>query len=313
MPTRKKKVKPGQWSPPNLKGKVAVVTGASRGAGRGIALVLGEAGARVYVTGRSVRGGRTTDNMPGTIDDTAEQVTARGGRGIPVRCDHTVDEQVKALFGRVEKEQGRLDLLVNNAWGGYEGPGLAPAPFWKAPLGLWEGMFVAGLRAHLVASYFAIPLMLPRRQGLIVSTVAWDHDKYIGSFYDVAKHAIVRMLWGLARELRRYHIAAIAVAPGFMRTERVLQAYRTDEQHWRMVPALKQTESPQYVGRAVARLAADPKVMRRSGQAFRAGELAREYAFTDIDGRRVSPFTVPEGFEDFLEDPKAFIDRKSVV
>ncbi len=290
------------WMAPNLRGKVAVATGASRGAGRGIALVLGEAGATVYVTGRSARGGPTTDSLPGTIDDTADQVTARGGVGIPVRCDHTVDEQVKALFQRVQKEQGGLDILVNNAWGGYEGKGLSPASFWKAPLQLWEGMFVAGLRAHLVASYFAIPLILPRRQGLVVSTVAWDHDKYIGSFYDVAKHAIVRMIFGLSRELRKHNIAAIAVAPGFMRTERVLKAYGTDEQHWQKVPALKQTESPEYVGRAVTMLAADPRVLRKSGRAFRAGELAREYHFTDADGRRVPPFTVPKSFEKFLED-----------
>ena len=303
---------------PNLEGKVAMVTGASRGAGRGIAVVLGEAGATVYVTGRSVRGGPTTDNMPGTIDDTAEQVTARGGRGIPVRCDHTVEAEVEALFKRVKKEQGRLDILVNNAWGGYEGEGLYPAYFWKAPLQkCWQGMFVAGLRAHLVASYFAIPLMLSRStpkssapgtpslsrcQGLIVSTVAWDRDKYIGSFYDVAKHAIVRMMYGLARELRKHNIAAIAVAPGFMRTERVLKAYKTNEQHWRMVPALKRTESPEYVGRAIAMLATDPKVMRKSGRAFRVGELAREYGLTDVDGRRVPPFTVPKPFEKLLED-----------
>ncbi len=290
------------WTAPRLDGKVAVVSGASRGAGRGIAVVLGEAGATVYVTGRSVRGAATTDNIPGTIDDTAEQVTARGGRGIAVRCDHTVDEQVEALFKRVEKEQGRLDILVNNAWGGYESPGLAPSHFWKAPLRLWEGMFVAGLRAHLVASYFAIPVMLPQRQGLIVSTVAWDHDKYIGSFYDVAKHAIVRMIYGLALELRKHNIAAIAVAPGFMRTERVLKAYKTDEQHWQTIPALKQTETPEYVGRAIVMLAADPEVMRKSGRAFRAGELAPEYGFTDADRRRVPPFTVPKSFEKLLEN-----------
>jgi len=291
-----------RWVAPKLGGKVAVVTGASRGAGRGIALVLGEAGATVYVTGRSARGGPTTDSLPGTIEDTAEQVTARGGVGITVRCDHTVDEQVKALLQRVEKEQGGLDLLVNNAWGGYEGKGLSPAPFWKAPLRLWEGMFVAGLRAHLVASYFAIPLMLPHRRGLIVSTVAWDHDKYIGSFYDVAKHAIVRMIFGLGRELRKHNIAAIAVAPGFMRTERVLAAFKINEQQWKKIPGLKQTETPEYTGRAVAALAADPKVVRKSGKAFRVGELAREYGFTDVDGRRVPPFTVPKSFEKFLED-----------
>jgi len=297
---------------PDLRGSVAVVTGASRGAGRGIACVLGEAGATVYVTGRSVRGSPTTDKAPGTIDDTADEVTARGGTGIPVRCDHTVEEQVRALFERVQKEQGRLHILVNNAWGGYEGPGIRPASFWKAPLRLWDAMFVAGVKAQLLASYFAIPLMLSARtaeprtraqrsSGLVVSTVAWDHDKYIGSFYDIAKHAIVRMIFGVARELRKYNITAVAVAPGFMRTERVLERSKTDEQHWQTVPALKQTESPEYVGRAVAMLAADRKVQRKSGRAFRVGELAREYGFVDRDGRRVPPFTLRKPFEKLLE------------
>lgn len=286
-----------------LRGKIAVVTGASRGAGRGIACVLGEAGATVYVTGRSWRGGPTTDQMPGTIEDTAEEVTRRGGLGIPARCDHTVDEQVGALFQRVAREQGRLDLLVNNAWGGYESPGIRPVPFWKTPLRLWDAMFVAGLKAHLVASYFAVPLMLPRRRGLIISTVAWDHDKYlnrpnhpnwgVGAFYDIAKHAIVRMIYGLGIELRPYKIAAVTVAPGFMRTERVLHFFKANERNWKKFPGLKRTETPEYVGRAVAALAADPRVLRKSGRAFHAGELARAYGFTDVDGRRVPPFTVP--------------------
>ncbi len=131
--------------------------------------------------------------------------------------------------------------------------------------------------------------------------MAWDHDKYIGSFYDIAKHAIVRMIFGLARELRKYHIAAVAVAPGFMRTERVLRRLKTDEQHWQSVPRLRQTESPEYVGRAVAMLAADPKVLRKSGRTFRAGELAREYGFADRDGRRVPPFTIRQSFEKLVE------------
>lgn len=299
MATKKKPVEHTQWVPPNLKGTVAVVTGSSRGAGRGIALVLGECGATVYVTGRSVRGGPAFGRGPGTIDDTADEVTARGGRGIAVRCDHTRDEEVKSLFERVGKEQGRLDLLVNNAWGGYEG-GLTPAYFWKAPLNLWEKMFVAGLKAHLVASYCAIPLMLPapsqagpQKRGLLVSTVAWDRNKYIGSFYDISKHAIVRMIYGLGIELRPFGITAVAVAPGFMRTEAVLQAYKVSEENWQKVPQLKQTHSPEYLGRIVARLAVDPKLMRRSGQVFRAGELARVYRLRDIDGRSVPPFTVP--------------------
>jgi NAD(P)-dependent dehydrogenase (short-subunit alcohol dehydrogenase family) len=286
-----------------LRGRVAVVTGSSRGAGRGIALALGEAGATVYVTGRSRRGGRRTDGVPGTIEDTADEVSRRGGRGIAVRCDHAVDRDVAALFRRVRREQGRLDLLVNNAWGGYESPGLSPAWFWKTPFErLWRGMFVAGVRAHMLAAYHAIPLMLPRRRGLIVSTVAWNRDLYLGSLYDVSKHAIVRMIWGLAKELRRHRIAAVAVAPGFMRTERVLKRLGTDEAGWRNVPALRRTESPEYVGRAVVALASDPRVLRRSGKVFRVGDLARAYGFTDVDGRRVPPFSIPKSFERLLEE-----------
>lgn len=294
MPPRKKKSKALQWSPPKLKGQVAVVTGASRGAGRGIACVLGECGATVYVTGRSVRGGRATDNVPGTIDDTAEQVTARGGVGIPVRCDHTVNADVEALFARVQEEQGRLDILVNNAWGGYEQYQGAEfsSLFWQQPLEKrWQGMFVAGLRTHLLTSHFALPLMLPRRRGLLVSTFAAVGEKYYGNvFYYVSKHAVARMIYALSCELRKHNVAAAALAPGFMRTERILQHFKTDEQNWHTIPALKDTESPEYVGRALARLATDPKLMRKTGGSFRSGELAREYGFTDIDGRQVPPF-----------------------
>src|SRR6266850_5938696 len=163
----------------SIAGKVAVVTGASRGAGRGIALALGEVGATVYVTGRSVRGKATTENLPGTIEETAETVTARGGTGIAVRCDHTVDSDVEALFARVQREQGRIDLLVNNAWGGYEHHDYRKfsAPFHEQPLRHWDGMFTAGVRAALVASRFGALLMLPQRHGLIVSITVWDQNK----------------------------------------------------------------------------------------------------------------------------------------
>src|SRR5213595_1631184 len=187
-----------------LRGKVAVVTGASRGVGKGIALALGEAAATVYVTGRSVDAG-TTEGLPGTIRETADAVTHRGGQGIAVRCDHTADAEVEALFARVKREQGRLDLLVNNAWGGYEQHDLSRfvAPFWEQPLRHWSGMFEAGVRAHLVASRLAVPLMFSAGRGLIVHTTAWDRDKYLGNlFYDVAKAAVNRMAFGMARELR---------------------------------------------------------------------------------------------------------------
>jgi NAD(P)-dependent dehydrogenase (short-subunit alcohol dehydrogenase family) len=233
---------------PKLQGQVAVVTGASRGAGRAIAVVLGEAGATVYVSGRSTRAGPTTEGLPGTVEDTAEAVTARGGVGVAVRCDHTDDQQVETLFERVRGEQGRLDLVVNNAWGGYEhhDPAGFRKPFWEQPTRHWDGMFTAGLRAHLVASRCAVPLMLPRGRGLIVCTTAWDRDHYLGNlYYDVAKAAVKRLAWGMARELRPHGIAAVALAPGFMRTERVMAA------HAQKPFDLGLTESPEYLGRAV--------------------------------------------------------------
>jgi NAD(P)-dependent dehydrogenase (short-subunit alcohol dehydrogenase family) len=275
----------------SLQGRVAVVTGASRGAGRAIARVLGEAGATVYVTGRSTRGKPTTEGLPGTVEETAEEVTARGGVGIPVRCDHTADTKVEALFDRVRRESGRLDLLVNNAWGGYEqyDVGRFTAPFWEQPPLHWDGMFAAGVRAHLTACRFAVPLMLPRRQGLILSTIAWAFGKYLGNlYYDVAKAALIRMAFGMAHELRPHGIAAVALAPGFMRTERVLAAHAAHPFD------LGGTESPEYLGRAVLALAGDPDVLHRSGAVLTVGELAREYGFTDVDGRQVPPFRIPD-------------------
>jgi len=304
----------GKHDPRSLHGKVAVVTGASRGAGRAIAAVLGEHGATVYVTGRSVRGKPTTDNLPGTIEESAEEVTRRGGRGIAIRCDHANELEVESLFLKVRGERGRLDILVNNAWGGYEGDRLIPAFFWHAPLRLWDAMFERGLKAHLLATYFAIPLMIEsaalaarskssHKPGLIVSTIAWDHDKYIGNFYDGSKHSIVRLLWGLAMELREHHIATVALAPGFMRTERVM-SHANREADWKKIPWLKRSESPEYLGRAVAALARDARLMRRSGKAFHVGELAREYGFTDTDGRRVPPFIIRESFVDMVKKLK---------
>ena len=277
----------------SLQGKVAVVTGASRGAGRGIALALAEAGATVYVTGRSVRGEATTENLPGTIDETAETVTARGSTGIAVRCDHTVDSDVELLFVRVQREQGRLDLLVNNAWGGYEQHDYRKftAPYYEQPLRHWDGMFTAGVRAALIASRFAASLMLPQRHGLIVNITAWDRDKYlVNVFYDVAKGAINRMIYGIARDLRPHNIAAVALAPGFIRTERVAAAFEAAGNK----DYLNFTESPQYVGRAVVALASDQKVLEKSGKVLAVGDLAEEYGFTDVDGRRIPAFRIPD-------------------
>jgi len=275
---------------------VAVVTGASRGLGRGIAAVLGECGATVYVTGRTARGEEAPDGLPGTIDDTADEVTRRGGRGIAVRVDHTVDREVEALFGRVRREQGRLDLLVANAWGGYEhyfgttfddGSRFA-APFWEQSLRRWDGMMTAGVRAQLVSAFFAVPLLGRRGRGLVVLTGAGDRGRYLGSLvYDLAKNAVSRMALGMGRELLARGVAAVALFPGFLRTERVMAAHARDPFD------LGPTESPEYAGRAVAMLSADPRAIRLTGQTLAAGDLARRYRFTDVDGRRVPPFRIP--------------------
>ncbi|HEX7868349.1 MAG TPA: SDR family oxidoreductase [Variovorax sp.] len=287
-----------------LKDCVAVVTGASRGAGRGIALELGAAGATVYVTGRSTREHPANtygqllalsdmQAVPGSIEDTADEVTRMGGRGIAVRCDHTREEEVVALFARVEREAGRIDLLVNNAWGGHERfNGVFEAPFWEHPLSNWDSMFDRGVRNHLVASRCAAPLMVRQKKGLMLTTTFWDRGHYLrGSlFYDLAKASMTRLAFGMAHDLRPHNVASIAVSPGWMRTEFVLAGHKTDEAHWQERPALARTESPRYLGRAVAALAGDPKVMEKSGEVLRVADLAREYGFTDIDGRQVEAF-----------------------
>jgi NAD(P)-dependent dehydrogenase (short-subunit alcohol dehydrogenase family) len=272
-----------------LSGRVAVVTGASRGAGAAIAAELGGAGATVYVTGRSTRETGRTEELPGTIEDAADEVTSRGGVGIPVRVDHTHDDQVEALFERVRRESRRLDLLVNNAWGGYERYADASfvARFWEQPLWRWDSMFTSGVRAHLVASRFVAPLMIERGSGLIVSTIAWSYGEYMGNLiYDTAKGAIVRMAFGMAEELRPHGVAALALAPGWMRTERIMAAHA--QQPFDLSP----TESPTYLARAVVALATDRNVMEKSGSVLTVGDLAREYGFTDVDGRQPNAFRI---------------------
>jgi NAD(P)-dependent dehydrogenase (short-subunit alcohol dehydrogenase family) len=265
---------------------------------------LGAAGATVYVTGRSTRGApgtgyeRMLDKlgigaMPGTIDETADEVTRLGGIGIAVRCDHTQEREVRELFARVEREQGRLDLLVNNAWGAHQDH-IGAEPFWEQPLSHWEGMFERGLRNHILSSVAAAPIFVRQKRGLVVTVTFWDRWRYTGSFfYDLAKAAMNRLAFGIAQELRPHDVASVAVSPGWMRTELILAAYKTDEASWREVPALARTETPRYVGRAVAALAADPNVMSKTGEVLRVGDLAEEYGFTDADGRRIPAFELP--------------------
>jgi len=281
----------------SLANKIALVTGASRGAGKAIAYVLGEHGMIVYVTGRTTQANISERNVvSGTIDETADEVTRRGGQGVAVQCDHTNDSDVEKLFAQIEREHGKLDLLVNNIWGGYERYDeiKVDAPFWEQPLWSWDNMFGPGVRAHFTASRLAVPLMLPQKSGLILSTIAWDRNKYLGwPSYDTAKHAIARMMYAISIELRPHNITALALAPGFMRTEVVLSHFNATEENWKEFPDLAQTESPYYVGRAIAALAADPEVISKTGQTLRAGDLAVEYNFTDVDGRVVPPFELP--------------------
>jgi NAD(P)-dependent dehydrogenase (short-subunit alcohol dehydrogenase family) len=283
---------------------IAVVTGASRGAGRGVAVELGAAGATVVVTGRSTRaqaaqsyGGLLAlaglPQVPGSIDDTADEVTRAGGRGIAIRCDHARDDDVAALFERVRREFGRVDVLVNNAWGGHETfDGVFDAPFWRHPLAHWDSMMDRGVRNHLVAGRHAAPLMVERRRGLIVTTTFHDRGRYLRGnlFYDLAKAAMSRLAFAMAEELRPHGVASLAVSPGWMRTEFVLLGHQANETNWHERPSLARTESPRYLGRAVAALAADPQVMRKSGGVHLVADLAAEYGFTDIDGRRVPAF-----------------------
>lgn len=275
-----------------MAGKVVVVTGASRGAGRGIAGVLGRAGAIVYVTGRSVRGDQTKPELSGTtIEDTADLVTARGGTGIPVRVDHTEDAQIRSLFERVESEQGKLDLLVNNAWGGYEDyphhggdASVFDAVFWDQPIERWDKMWLAGVRATLVTTKAALPLLFAQRRGLIVNTtLEIDPDFYdVALFYRTAKLAINYLTLGMAHDIYErggYPIAVVGLAMGWMRTEAVMQNFREELHPPR---ELSETDSVEYGGRAVLALATDPHIMNKSGKIFRVRDLAQEYGFEDV-------------------------------
>jgi dehydrogenase/reductase SDR family protein 1 len=274
----------------NLAEKVAVVTGASRGIGRGVALGLGEAGMTVYVTGRTIKEGDA--EVPGTIRGTAQEVTKLGGKGIPVRCDHRDDEQVEALFGRVAAEQGRLDVLVNNVWGGYENmiegdEYTWERPFWQQPRWRWDAMFRAGVRAHYVASQLAAYTMIAQGSGLIVNISFWASQKHMANIaYGVSKAATDRLTVDMAHELRAHNVAAVSLYPGLVRTERVMRAAEFLD--------LSNSESPQFIGRAVAALAADPNVMQKSGQVLVAATLGQEYGFTDIDGTQPRPLTLEE-------------------
>ncbi|MEM1117353.1 MAG: SDR family oxidoreductase [Bacteroidota bacterium] len=277
---------------PDLSRCIAIVAGASRGVGRGIALALGEAGATVYVTGRTLKAHRRRD-APGSIEETASEVTRLGGRGVAVQVDHTRVEDVRALVDLVRAEAGRLDLLVNAVWGGNE-VGVEAGPLWEQPLAHWDAMMRAGVWAALLTSRYAVPLMTERPGGLVATVTFDDRARYTGHlYYDLAKAALRRFAFGLAEDLEPHGAASVAISPGFVRTERVLAAFKTSERRWRSVPDLAGTESPRYVGRVLAALAADPEAARLSGQTLLAADLAQEYGVTDLDGTQPEAFRLP--------------------
>jgi NAD(P)-dependent dehydrogenase (short-subunit alcohol dehydrogenase family) len=284
-----------------LNGKVAVAAGASRGCGRGIALALGDAGATVYVTGRTTRHGpKPVDHAPGTIEDTADEVTLRGGRGIPVRIDHTDPAQVEELFGRVRREQGRLDILACAVWGGNE-RFLDPVwqqPFWNQPARVWDEFMGAGPRAFWIAAHAASRLMAEQRAGLIVAitepmietpgTTPFSGNLQWDLFEHLPHYSLNRLVAVLAREARPAGIAVIGVLPGFMKTERVEMHLPDDET--RMQYRYDLAESTEYAGRAVAALAADPRVLTKAGELIFVADAAKEYGFKDVDGRYIDNF-----------------------
>ena len=277
-----------------LTGKIALVAGATRGAGRGIAVELGAAGATVYVTGRSTREKRSEIDRAETIEETADLVTAAGGVGIAVPTDHLEREQVRALVERIDREQGRLDVLVNNIWGGEQ--------LFSWTDKLWEhdldkGMHILRLAidTHIITSHYALPLLLRNKGGLVVEvtdgTAEYNADHYrVSFFYDLAKSSVVRIGWSQAQEIGPLGATAVSLTPGWLRSEMMLEVFGVREDNWRDAlkaqPHFAISESPAFVGRAVAALAADPDVARWNGTSLSSGQLAGEYGFTDVDGSR---------------------------
>jgi NAD(P)-dependent dehydrogenase (short-subunit alcohol dehydrogenase family) len=278
----------------SLRGKIALVAGATRGAGRGIAVELGAAGATVYVTGRTTRERRSEMDRAETIEETAELVTAAGGRGIAVQVDHLVPEQVRALVERIDQEQGGLDVLVNDIWGG--------ELMFSWDEKLWEHSLDKGMRilrlaidTHIITSHYALPLLIRKPGGLVVEvtdgTAEYNADHYrVSFFYDLAKTSVNRMAFAQAKELAPYGATAVSLTPGWLRSEIMLEAFGVTEANWRDAlakqPHFVISETPALVGRAVVALADDPEVGRWNGQSLSSGQLAQVYGFTDVDGSR---------------------------
>jgi NAD(P)-dependent dehydrogenase (short-subunit alcohol dehydrogenase family) len=286
----------------SLRGKVALVAGGTRGAGRGIAVELGAVGATVYVTGRTTRSARSEMDRPETIEETAELVDRAGGRGIAVRVDHLVPDEVRALVARIEKEQGALHVLVNDVWGATVMEWNKTV--WESDLAIGLSTFHRGVDTHAITSHFALPLLIRKPGGLVVEvndgTAEYNDGNYrVSFFYDLAKAAVTRMAFSLGHELAPHGATAVSLTPGWLRSEAMLEAFGVTEADWRdatkRIPHFAISETPAFVGRAVAALARDPDVSRWNGQSLSSGQLARIYGFTDVDGSQPDAWRyVPE-------------------
>ncbi|PKA40342.1 SDR family oxidoreductase [Rhizobium sullae] len=278
----------------DFKGKVALVAGGTRGAGRGIAVEIGAAGATVYVTGRTTRERQSEYGRPETIEETAEMVTAAGGRGIAVRVDHLEAAEVEALVARIRREEGRLDILVNDIWGGEKLTEWNKSA-WEHSLEKGLHMLRLAIDTHLITAHYALPLMIERPGGLLVEltdgTAEYNATHYrLNPYYDLVKTGVIRMAWAHAKDLAPHGAMAVALTPGWMRSEMMLDAYQVREENWReaakVQPHFVISETPRFTGRAVAALAADPDRARWNGQSLSSGGLAKIYGFNDLDGSR---------------------------
>jgi NAD(P)-dependent dehydrogenase (short-subunit alcohol dehydrogenase family) len=292
-----------------LDGKVALVAGATRGAGRGIAIELGAAGAHVYVTGRTTRQQRSEYDRPETIEETAELIEAEGGTATAIGADHLDVEQVRSVVDRIDREHGRLDVLVNDIWGG-EGRFEWDAPLWKTDLERGLRLLHLAVDTHLITSHAALPLLIRRPGGLVVEvtdgTLEYNAANYrLSAFYDLAKWSVLRLGWSQGHELAPHGCTALTITPGWLRSELMLEIYEVTEETWRQVPGhFGISETPRLIGRAVVALAADPDVARWNQASVSSGQLAREYGFTDLDGSAPDAWRYIVEVQDAGKDPE---------
>ncbi len=290
----------------SLEGKIALVTGASRGAGRGIAFELAIAGCKVYITGRSRRGRSITQYNDLTLDDAKEMIEDAGGTCEILECDHSKEGEIRSVFKSISQNEGALDILVNNVWAGYTDRNFRldietdnfTAKFWDQPIYRWDHMFQISLRSHFICSQEAAKLMIPKKSGLIITTGFWDDDKYLHQVpYDIVKQTKARMAFGMAIDLLEYEIASVYLSLGWIRTEHLMRTSEgglLSDMNYPTIKGYENTESTRYAGRACVALASDQDIMKKTGKTLITGELAKEYGFTDLDGTQPSRFKIPD-------------------